>query len=357
MLTPVFVKLIYRESLKFYIGSSGKLALLSITVLFFWMLVSVTYSPASGGDYFYEKLIFYFTNIILPVLLIIFTNKQSEWKYFKNFLMIVVFLAALIPLYNVYQEGLFSILNGSWFTRLSINDSNTIWFGRFLSFGFISVLIFTSNLKYKIIMMSVIITAIFFTGSKAVLYFTLVTFFIYYLLLLISHNNIRGKLYQFIVPVIFLIGALFFLFSSLNEQAFERRFSANSGTIDTRSVAIDKLINHNKNYLFGNGLASSGYALSNDYKRTYPHNVIIEVYYEFGIIGVLIYLIPYLLVAVKFFKRVIRRYFIQPDELFILSIIILSFFYSQTSGDIYTNQYGIIFSFLYLNKKNTYSKC
>src|SRR5690606_26304668 len=96
----------------------------------------------------------------------------------------------------------------------------------------------------------------------------------------------------------------------------------------------------NGNYLFGNGLGSVTYPLSYGYEnRDYPHNVNIEMLYEFGIIGVITYnLIIFFPVALALLRRdrskLVNAY---------ITLVLLFYLYSQTSGDLVTNTLSFIF--------------
>lgn len=125
----------------------------------------------------------------------------------------------------------------------------------------------------------------------------------------------------------------------------QRRFSLESETIDTRQGSIGKVFNQyiaSENYLFGNGLATSGFPLVHNYdKVSYPHNITIEMLYETGFVGVICYYLPLVIALILFYKE---RGKVKEDVAILASVLLMFLLYAQTSGNMIGNSYVFIFT-------------
>lgn len=90
-----------------------------------------------------------------------------------------------------------------------------------------------------------------------------------------------------------------------------------------------------KNIWFGNGIGSFGILFLNADEYYYPHNLLLEFYIEYGIIGVLLFMLPILLI-------------LRKSSLNYITIATAFYFInSMFSGDIVGNNF--LFIFLYLS--------
>ena len=90
-----------------------------------------------------------------------------------------------------------------------------------------------------------------------------------------------------------------------------------------------------KNIWFGNGIGSFGILFLNADEYYYPHNLLLEFYIEYGIIGVLLFMLPVLLI-------------LRKSSLNYITIATAFYFInSMFSGDIVGNNF--LFIFLYLS--------
>ena len=291
MLIPFTISIYKRKSIRVSELKSF-VPLCLVVIMFSYMLLSTFYSPAVHSEYFLNKLIFYCINIILPCLLITVTHSASKSPEFLiKYLVISTSTASLVILANIYKMGLAEALSRSWFPRTTTKEINSIWLSRYLSYGLFGAIFIKKNSLIKTGFFILILFGIIFTGSKAGIYFSLVLILTYY----IYDSYIKSQISLSNTIILFsLFIGLFLFFNSINPLAFERRFSLESGTVGKRTEMISELVNKNERYFIGNGLASAPIALFSTYERQYPHNVAVEVYYELGLLGLLIYHSPYI---------------------------------------------------------------
>lgn len=321
-----------------------KTSYLFFLVLFVFLFAFKTiFSKAIGHGYYFNKLLFSILFIIIPIMLFQFlASRNNNYKVLVKFFKVTATIMALSLLLTAYNMGLAKIFNGNFFPRISTSDvTNAIWLGRFLSIGFIINLIFTKKKFYKAILAVLLLISMIFTGSKSVLLFTFVTVFIYYNFIN-SEKSFKTKLRN-LAMIIAIIGFGIYILLSLNPLAFERRFSTNSETIDDRQgryeMVFDAYLSEG-NFFFGNGLGSTTYPLTSGYaERSYPHNIYIEILYEFGFVGFLIF--NGLLLSPIFFAMLKKR---RPREIDTFATIsILFILYAQTSGDLFANNLMFVF--------------
>lgn len=95
-------------------------------------------------------------------------------------------------------------------------------------------------------------------------------------------------------------------YSTLLERSFSRLAQVTdpaSASVAERvamiSFSFDKIFENASNFLFGLGIGSFGIVYDNLDGRLYPHNVLLEIGFEMGVIGVLIFLFLILLYGYK----------------------------------------------------------
>lgn len=331
------------RALKINLYQEKKSYLLVCMAFVLMFFAGSVFSKAIGGVYFFQKLIGTILFIFIPIVLIVLCREQkSNGKVLIRFFIISSIISALILVYNAYLFGFGKIFEANFFPRLSTSEeSNPIWLGRFISIGLVLNVVFTKSRLTKILISLLLIISVIFTGSKSVLIFPILTIFIYFNFL--NSNKSIGEKFKNLGLIILIISAVSYILMSLNPVALERRFSTNSGTINDREGRYDIVLDayeNEGNYLFGNGMGSVSFPLSFSYdERDYPHNINVEILYEFGIVGVLLYNIL-LLVPIFFLIRKRNRSKLINSY---ISLIILFMLYAQTSGDIIVNNIPFIF--------------
>lgn len=318
---------------------------LSYLLLLLLVVISLLISPAMGYDYYTSKIVLSVIEIIIPLsLLILISDRILNFnpRFLFRLLEIVSLLAAILVLLNAYKIGISNILASKFMTRVALEDSNVIWTGRLISIGFVLVLLRKGDFKFKLIKLIVLVPAMILTGSKAVILFPIISVLIYILYFNKTKYNGRNSKIKLVTLIAFTAFVFFYIISQLNPMAVEQRFSLKSNSIDSRQSSIDLVWDsflQKENILIGNGYATAGYPIEGNYNiNSYPHNLTVEILYELGIIGLILFYSP-TFISIWFSKK----YKMDESNFSILTtILVLFFLYAQTSGNINGN------SFLYV---------
>jgi hypothetical protein len=324
-----------------YIISSHYFILMLIFIIYGVVSLLITPAPNYGS---YKLILFslqFFTFVLIIPLII------QNIRFFINCSILVfsIFMCVII-----LRFGTNILIISNITERFQTDLANSISIGRYFGlasiFYFLSILSAKNNL-YKILMFAFFtcsVLLIISTGSKGPLFSVIVCFSSFYL------ANIRKLL-----PLIIVVGVLFLfiddidLISKIKTSDFLiNRFIENVGSYTPREEIMKKtLIEYNNSHiltrLFGAGVGSAGFLLNLKDVADYPHNIVIEILYEFGIIGVI-------LLTIIFYKGISRAvkskmsshlsYFMY----FWMSFVFL-FMNSFVSGDFTNNVF--VFGFLY----------
>ncbi len=319
----------------------------SVVLFMFYFTLNALASPAAGHDYYNQKVILGMIQLIVPSFMIIWfvsyshINPKYLFKYYER----IALFAALLILVHGYILGINSILNGVFMKRVALGESNVIWTGRFISIGFVIVVLSDNKLAVKMFKLIVFMLAMILTGSKAVLVFPVVALIAYTLIFNKSYE--RFFRLKSIVILSIVVAGFMYILSLLNPMAVQSRYSLNSHTIVLRQESIGKVFNNyveSGGYIIGNGLATSGYPIVKNYDLvSYPHNITIEVLYEAGVLGVILYYLPLLIPFLFLVKE--GRFKSSGSEIYISIVILFMYLlYAQTSGNMNGNSFMFVFS-------------
>lgn len=253
---------------------------------------------------------------------------------------------------NLIAVVLYLIVYGTMIMRglaegLRLGDVNgsSIWTARFCGDAIICC-----AYKYMKKNRSIyIITGLFFfmvavlTASKGPLLAILVVLSMYYFH---NENNTTKKMK---VGFILFVGAIGILiaFQFITNEVILYRFSFKTAVQNAPGYRVDRYIYTIKNILSapfrGNGIGQWGHAYWQQYKvnldyidyADYPHNIILEICYEMGLIAVLLFLLP----VVKCIKEVKKL----ENGYIVASLIIINVFYAFTSGSVVDGNRGIYY--------------
>jgi O-antigen ligase len=125
---------------------------------------------------------------------------------------------------------------------------------------------------------------------------------------------------------------------------FINRFSGKSTSAEEREELIDVALRFSGvvSFLFGTGTGNFGYMIYHRDVREYPHNIVVELYVENGIIS--------LIVLALMYTSVIRNYrlIFESRKLRMLFALFIYFaLNSMFSGDLLGNEYFFIFFMLF----------
>jgi hypothetical protein len=323
-----------RNNLKFY-------------ALILWLLIGIFYTnaPNYGMTKLYKFIGFY--------LLGIFTAKiVTENLNFFLKTMVVFLLIMILDFFYVNRSFNEFISHVSVTSRVeefggTSGFKSGIEVSRYIAFTIIIIFIsfkerLFNNLWKLISSMLVIFGLIFMAlmGSKGPLISMFITFS--FLAILYIKNRTKAILY-FIAPILLLLFIYFFqdfilshLTSDLSEYFFYRYFNIEKFTDrpDLFTMALSN-INH---IIIGEGTGNFGFLWFGTDIDGYPHNIFLELFYENGIIGLLIFLS---LLFSTLWRSIHLK--IRINRILFTSSILYFLFASMTSGDIIGNPLLFIF--------------
>lgn len=288
-----------------------------ITVLSFLSFVITSFNHINYAG-IYKIGIFYVT--LTYCLFFVASIKRIE-MFLKGYLLSsIVFFILLMINFNGFTVD----------DRINTENMNPIWIGRLAGFSII-ILIFLKKLRFKYIYILLCTFIILFSGSKGPILALLLV------LLISKFISAKVKIFTFLfLSILFVslyntnesVKLLFdyrlLTFNPNSEYLFER---IEGDRLDIYFVSIPNFFNNFSenffNTIFGYGLNNSVYLYKSTFisDRWYPHNIMLEILFEYGILGFFIFI--YLFVkALKIIKSSIAFYG-----------IIFFFICAQFSGD------------------------
>ena len=311
-------------------------------IFYIWIAFTLIYTPSP--NYAYEKVLKSLTNIVF--VLIILKGDFDTSKFLKiSYILIVILLAWFIPLRFLYISG--HAPKGYWFTRniMGLYLHLSMPLGMLLLFYFTSHYTFSNNRLVNSIFYGIGIVALLLLGARGPILIFALIYFVYLLIhgklkLIISKKKL---IYSILSMLILLL--LIFVFSdevlSLFNTSLDRIKLIFNGfgspnkdfgeSINGRLVLISQafkiIFSSFSNFLFGAGIGSFGILTIGKDIRYYPHNFILEIWSELGLIGLIIFLL------IVFFS--IRKVRISFNDLNIFPVlyILLNFLKSGSLAD------------------------
>lgn len=272
---------------------------LSLILIFYgWLIFSNVYSPSM--EFKYEKTISFVANIIFFIYP--FFIKRINFD-----LLIRLYCIIVLPMsaYFVYMNSiLWSIRSAQ--TELFMEIRGTyLTFGMHLGILFLMLLYHKKNIILKILTFSLLVA----TSARGPLIF---------LLLVIGLNYLADRKTSLFNPkailrsigvLVGLIALYFFkrdTINSLLESSFSRFGSLAGGEdasalerVHRLSFAFYQPFEDLATFIFGNGIGSFGILFEKMDKRSYPHNILLECFFELGIIGLILFIILFVVVSRK----------------------------------------------------------
>ncbi len=320
-----------------------------LLLFFVWILISLLYTESPS--YSLKKAFLFITNLVAffyPLLI-----KRFNVKKF------ILYLIITIPIISVFFFYIYLKL-------ATVRDTNPMYYqiaGLYLSLstisGIISVIVFTSKERiFKKSITNFIIGTLFFlivllSGARGPLFFTIISITLYFLYkLLFLKINFKINLKRIIInsvifiPII-LTGAIYFINKYYNKleillhRSIVRANLLISGfientdmgnSVDTRmdlmNFSFSKIFNNFSSFMGGYGIGSFGILYTGNDIREYPHNIILEIWFELGLIGVSIFL---LFIIFNFFGKSKTSKYVSG---FVLFFIVLNMLKSSSLVDI-----------------------
>ncbi|HIF9375642.1 TPA: O-antigen ligase family protein [Photobacterium damselae] len=303
---------------------------LCIFVFFIWIIYSYSYSLSI----FYSgvKLYNIIYNTIIPIIILsiaaIFTSSVTTHDsliFDYSLSRMAKFLLCIMSIAMVVFG-----LSGNNGRMVIPGVDNPIWLSRYIGL-LLLILLITSTLKFKkyisdLPFIFIGLLLLFMAGSRTPIVALLLVFFVFVY---------RWKGFIFLVPYVsFFMGLIFLGFLYSDNYIFDTDFYSIIHRIDF----FNEVFLYKEKILQGYGLGSFGVVVFGQDIVVYPHNIFLEIFFEFGIVGVCLFL----LVIFNFIKGFSDSLY----EYLTIYALVLSF----TSGDIPGNNMLFIllfFSFYY----------
>jgi len=331
----------------------------NILILFFIMGFIVMYSTTSKlieKDYLYYLFI-----LFIASLSIFYTEPTSEglMKYFNLFVIVTLSLL-LCSLINIEMQQLLRIIIFFYFLIFILTfifklddgvlnrESNylvfgPIVFGRMMSVGFLAVQ-FSDLKKIKIPLMICFLFGVFMSASKG----PLVSLFIIecFIIIVLYRKHINIKIFFIFIFILLSliyiysdyllydtrIGSAIIEVSDIISNEREIVITETTPSVTIRLGMIVETLDLIYNYPFGVGIGNWPH-ITGLHWLEYPHNFILEVFSEIGLLLGVIFLVPYFV-------------FLRSRIDFLFAV---SFFYllsSLASGDVLDSRFLLFYSLL-----------
>ncbi|PTL37772.1 O-antigen ligase family protein [Alkalicoccus saliphilus] len=277
----VFLKKSLINKAKFQKGIIAMLPWLLFTA-YMWGRLLWGGTELSFGEYGVFKTFLFtaysFSTIV--ILLIYYAFKGSREVIGQ--IEIPLFIFGLIQALMIIYEGMQIAA-----VRVTVMDTNPLGLARNMGLGMIAA-VGIINIKWlRILCIAVFITGIIMTGSRGPLVAAAIVLFVYFF-----SGQLKSRQWRFLMPisVVLLIPLLYFLFDYFLAEFFARGSTsfAEHGNVTGRMYLYETALNaFGANPIFGIGVGQYAEVALHDY----PHNLILELLAEMGIVGLLLFII------------------------------------------------------------------
>ncbi|UCH96086.1 MAG: O-antigen ligase family protein [Candidatus Aminicenantes bacterium] len=292
----------------FYVTHKSKAIIFCVFVLYSWMIITLVYTPSP--EYCYIKVFMFLTDLLALLFPFIYRKFNPE-RFFHIFVYLgssLVFIySALLP--DVYANYL----------RYSEYREFVV---KYLDIGYLSgivilMLAFTCpRIKPlpRILLIGTNAWTLVISSARGPLVFLFIVLMIRFVVVSIRFLkkwklNLKNILYT--IGAIGLLGAAVVYLIDKYALFLERSIFRLSLLADPQSggvakrlsliyFSLDKIFENAVNFLFGLGIGSFGILYDGVDERNYPHNVILEIWFELGILGVAMFA----LLLFIYFKKV-----------------------------------------------------
>ncbi len=287
-------------------------AIIFLLIFYTWMIFSSIYT--SSEHYWLQKILYFLTNIIafiFPLLVYKYFNIKRFFKYFivLTILLNVYFTLNILPNIQII-DTFYQIRSQSLFVALSS--------------GVNILLLIILKIKFKLTYLTLIVLLVNFStlilsGSRGALIFTFITLILYFLSRIFNYNSFKSSIvgilkYFTVLIVLSISGLTYFSINNSNTNpllehtVMRLNLLLNVASDQDMGDSVNerfKLINFTLNksfenlphFVFGYGIGSFSIEYSDEDGRGYPHNIILEILFELGIIGLFSFLIFYIYIV------------------------------------------------------------
>jgi O-antigen ligase len=311
------------------------------------VILSIGLVHTNALSYGYSKLTILYTWIILFFLygFIIVNN-------FETFVQGSIFCGLLFMFFLFKEYGdpisFFRSMQGETL-RLGINEEygkyalNPIWIARYLGYIFLLTL-FIVKKKYSALLYAFLLLLFLYmvtSGSKGPIVALVCACLVFFA---DSKAAVNVKTIFILILIaaglILLLSAVDFFSSSF----YINRFTQQSSSAEGREFLMDKAFHFYDipSFLFGAGTGNFGYLVNHHDERAYPHNIVAELFYENGIVSLIILGLIYFSVIKKY-----KQIFKYQQLRLLFAVFVYFALNSMFSGDLYSNEYFFIFFILF----------
>ncbi len=284
------------KNLKF-LSKETYFAISILIILFILIVFSLTYTSSPAYAIMKTTL---FSLIILSMLIPIAVKKFN----INRFMLIFSLITFLITI--IYLKFLFGYVNGSLVTNLD-TEQIRLTKGMYLTLSYSNGMILlyyffnkhSHNYRFLFIFISLLFMVL--AGGRGALLFTFLILLFYSMQkLILFFKTLEIKTSTFIGIIIFSI--VVFVVSVNNTELVNRTIERLSMLVggESASIRIEYLnfaLQHiNDSPIFGYGIGSFGLEYTGIDQRLYPHNVFIEIWFELGLLPLILFLVFNLIV-------------------------------------------------------------
>lgn len=310
-LISFFLLLLYSimnlKEFSFSISKNKLYIFLSILLFYVWIIISLLYTTSKV--YSYSKAFLFLTNII-PLFYLLFIKEFDHRKFIKYFVILIFILNLFCLFYDLlYLKRKLGTLHDNYFLYLA---GDHLVLGELTGLLTLVMITFTEKPVFRkkyldTIMILIGVLFLFILSARGPLVFFFFSLIIYIVVKskTIVIKNIRfPKAFLVLIPV---LAVLIFIYSSqlisLLNWSFVRlnllfgdvfKNQAISDSTNTRLIYITKslhvIFSDVQTFFFGKGIGSYMYEISGIDGRGYPHNILLEIGFELGIIGLFLFL-------------------------------------------------------------------
>jgi hypothetical protein len=349
-ITVVLIGLIFLSVMAEWLNKKGFLnlknesvLLISLFILFYgWMAISLIYTPSQS--YAYEKVFKSLTNVIFVI--IILRGNFNTSRFFKiSFILVVIMLLWFLPLRFLYISG--QSPKGYWFTR----EIMGLYLHISMPLKMILIYYLTSknNISNKrvlnLLLYGIAIIGMLLLGARGPILIFVIIYLIYFILNGKIRVTISRKYMLYTVLALFTILLFVFIFReefnellNLTFERFKLIFSglgssekdfgsSINGRLEYIYQATRIIFGSFSNFLIGAGIGSFGILTIGQDIRLYPHNFVLEIWCELGLVGILIFL------SIVFISIRKIRFHFSALNIFPVFYILLNFMKSGSLAD------------------------
>lgn len=357
---------IYINGIKTKFNKDYIISLLILSIFFAWICVSLFYSVSEG--YMYRKVLLFVTNII-AFIFPLFVKNFNLPKFLKYFA--VSLIVAFLWFFYIYFILIGKLTESDLYIKITGLSLTLAAYGGLI----LLVLISTKERIFKKNTYNIGIGLLFFvflllSGARGPIFFLIISLFLFLgkkvVNLKIPLNVNKNKLLKTLfitmpLLIIFIFTGIYKFYDKISlllERSFYRISliingigeNTNMGEsvhvrINQMGFAIKSIFNNLQSFFIGYGFGSFGIMYSGEDGRLYPHNILLEIWFELGFIGLLIFCVFLFFI---FFGKIKQRLFVTG---FVMLYIFLNMLKSNSIVDI-----RVFFAFfaLFILKNNIY---